>query len=822
MLPINSILESIKTAISVESTVVISAPPGSGKTTVIPFVLMKEPFLQNKKILVLEPRRLAAKNSALRVCLSYGIQVGEEIGYRVRFDSKISKATKVEYITEGIFINKIINDPELYDTGLVIFDEFHERNMDSDLSLALIEETRKLFRPDLKIIIMSATLNVEEIKNVYPNAKYIFSEGKSFGVEVKYLDSKSDKTSELIYKIISNLDKEDGNILIFLSGVYEINKLYNFLLSKDIPNSTLFTLYGEMNYEDQRKVFLPLKDFRKIILSTNIAETSITIDNISVVIDSGLRKKLIYDIGSGMNRLIIDQIALDSADQRKGRAGRTRDGVCYRLWTKQDESSFSKTTQPEILNSDLSNLLLTVKKFGSSINEMFWINPPGINSISKAEELLYSLGAIDSKKFITPMGNKMTDFPFPVRLAAMVLKSNQYENYSDAINLAIILSEKFYNKTDFIHSGISSILDFFKSPIFKNSNYYDKYLYLYKDIHKRLDQIPRSGPISIGGILALGYPDRIGKNRELGKEKFKLSSGKGAYLSKEDPLCESTFIVAPELDGDLQNSKIYKAAYISKNELLYLFKDLIVQKQILSANTGDKIKVFNQTLLLELIIEEREITTPDEIKFIDNLITYLVTTECKDLNWSNQVLDYINRVKFLSNLNEKITTIEIDYLKKNPKEWLVDYLHNINKISQLYSLDLLYIIKSFMNYSNQLEIEREAPEFFISPAGNKIKIRYFEREAIIEIKLQELFGTTHSPRIGYGKVQLTFHLLSPGRQPIQITKDLDSFWKNTYPEVKKELRGRYPKHPWPENPYLAKPTSKTTRASLKEDNGRSF
>jgi ATP-dependent helicase HrpB len=822
MLPINSILESVKTAINVESTVVISAPPGSGKTTVVPFVLMKELFLQDKKILVLEPRRLAAKNSALRVCISNGIQVGEEIGYRVRFDSKISKSTKVEYITEGIFINKILNDPELSDTGLVIFDEFHERNMDSDLSLALLEESRKLFRPDLKIIIMSATLNIDELKNVYPKANYIFSDGKSFDVEVKYLDSKSDKNSEIIYKIISNLDKEDGDILVFLPGVYEINKLYNLLLSKNIPNSSLFTLYGDMNYEDQKKVFLPLKDSRKIVLSTNIAETSITIDNISVVIDSGLRKKVVYDIGSGMNRLVIDQIALDSADQRKGRAGRTRDGVCYRLWTKQDENSFSKTTQPEILNSDLSNLLLTVKKFGCNTNEMFWINPPGINSISKAEDLLYSLGAIDSKKYITPLGNKMTDFPFPVRLAAMVLKSNQYENYSDAINLAIILSEKIHNKTDFINSGISPILDYLKNPSFKNSIYYDKYTYLYKDIHKRLNQIPRSGSISIGGILALGYPDRIGKNRELGKEKFKLSSGKGAYLSKDDSLCESTFIVSPELDGDLQNSKIYRAAPISKNELLYLLKDLVVQNQIISTDSGDKIKVFNQTMILELLIEEKEITTPNEIKFIETLNTYLSTTECKDLNWNNQVLDYINRVKFLSNLNEKIPTLDIDHLKKSPKEWLQDYLYNINRISQLYSLDLFYIIKSFMSYSYQLEIEKEAPEFFVSPAGNKIKIRYYEREAIIEIKLQELFGMIHSPRIGYDKVQVTFHLLSPGRQPIQITKDLESFWKNTYPEVKKELRGRYPKHPWPENPYLAKPTSKTTRASLKEDNRNSF
>ncbi len=816
MLPVYSILNDLKDSLNQKSTVILSAPPGSGKTTALPVELLDQPWTQNRKILVLEPRRLAARNAAIRVCQLQNEIPGGKIGYRVRFDQKVSKFSKIEYITEGIFINKISNDPELSDTALIIFDEFHERNVDSDLSLALVEESRNLFRPDLKVMIMSATLNTDELKKAYPDASYISSDGKSFNVDVEYLQSKKEYSPELIYDIINKRNFPDGNILIFLPGVYEINKLYFHLLSKNISNSTILTLYGDMKYEDQKKIFIPIENKRKIILSTNISESSVTIDNISIVIDIGLRKKLIYDIGSGMNRLVTERISLDSADQRKGRAGRTRNGICFRLWTIEEELYFSKTTQPEILSTDLTNLVLTIKKYGSSTQELFWINPPLPNSISKAEEILILLGALDEEKKITALGTAMSEFPLPARLSAMILKSNKFQNYTDSILISILLTEKMIQKSEYKTSDLAIILDDFKSGKKVHITNSEKYLILYEDLLKRLPQITRSESLSLGGILSMGFPDRIGRNREVGKEKFKLSSGKGAYLSIDDPLKNSNFIVAPELDGDLQNSKIYRAASISKNEIYLLHKNILHRKESISTNSGDKIKVLEQTFLGEILLEEREIPNNNVNNFLNSILDYLEKTECKDLNWNEQTLEFIQRINFLGKLNEKIVPIDLDIYKKNPKFWIGSYIININRISDFYSLDLTSIIKSSVDYSLQKEIEEEAPEFFLSPAGNKIKIKYSEKEAIVSIKLQELFGCSKSPIVGFGKVRLTFQLLSPAKRPIQITKDLESFWKNTYPEVKKELKGKYPKHPWPDDPYSAKPTSKTTKVSLRE------
>lgn len=816
MLPVYSILKELKDSLNLKSTVILSAPPGSGKTTALPVELLDQPWLQNRKILVLEPRRLAARNSAIRVSQLLNETPGGKIGYRVRFDQKLSKFTKIEYITEGIFINKITNDPEISDTSLIIFDEFHERNIDSDLSLALVEESRKLFRPDLKVLIMSATLNTNELKNAYPDASFISSIGKSFNVDVVHLQIKKEYSPDLIYDIINKSNFTDGNILVFLPGVYEINKLYMYLINKNISNSIIFKLYGDMKYEDQSKIFSPIENKRKIILSTNISETSVTIDNISIVIDSGFRKKLIYDIGSGMNRLVTERIALDSADQRKGRAGRTRNGICFRLWTKEEELNFSKSTQPEILSSDLTNLVLTINKFGSCAQNLFWINPPLPNSISKAEEILFLLGAIDNEKKITSLGNLMGEFPLPARLSAMILKANRFENYTDAVLISILLTEKMIQRTEYKSADLAIILNDFKTGEINYKTNSEKFYFLYEDLLKRIPEIPRSGYLSLGGILSIGFPDRIGKNREPGNEKFKLSSGKGAYLSIDDPLKNSNFIVTPELDGDLQNSKIFRAASISKNEIFLLHKNILHKKESISTNSGDKIKVLEQTFLGEILIEEREIPNNNEKNFLNSILDYLEKTECKDLNWNDQTIDFIQRLNFLAKLNDKLTPIDLKFFKKNPKLWLANYIININRISEFNSIDLISIFKSSIDYSLQKEIEKEAPEFFLSPAGNRIKIHYSEKEAIVSIKLQELFGCSKSLTVGYGKVRLTFHLLSPAKKPIQITKDLESFWKNTYPEVKKELKSKYSKHPWPDDPHSAKPTSKTIKASLRE------
>ena len=812
-LPIYEILDQIKNGLKNNNTVVLSSPPGSGKTTIIPMELLQEDWL-HKKILVLEPRRLAARNSAIRASELLGENVGSQIGYRIRFESKISSLTRIEYVTEGIFLKKIQNDPDLSDTDLVIFDEFHERSLDTDLALSLLEFSRSIFKNNIKILIMSGTLNQSELMKFYPSAVFLNSNGSNFHVDINYLKEESKFSPDLVNNIIKNLDDKQGDILVFLPGKYEIDKTYNLLNLSNFNNIILFKLYSDLPFDEQKKVFNPIQNKRKIILSTNIAETSITIDGITIIIDSGLKKRLKFDIRSGMNRLITERIGLDSAEQRKGRAGRTKNGVCFRLWTKYEEKDFLTITPPEIIYSDLSNILLNIKKFGTNFNELKWITQPPLQAMSKAEELLIDLGAIDKSGNITLLGERMADLPIEARLSAMILKSSEYGFNSIAIQLGVLLSDKIFSNTEISNTDLSYKIDYINSHLFKNHPSFVKFNNLYKDLSLFMKKSSIKNDLSVGVILAFAFPDRIAKNREIGKEKFKLSSGKGASLSKEDPLCNSEFIVIAELDGDLQNSKIYQCVCITKNEIIKYFSDYIDKKEILSFE-GNKIKYVLQFYLKELLIEEKVVTPSKDMDYSKAILHYLKNNKCKDLNWSDDLINFINRVNLISKYSAKFTPIQIDDFKENPEKWLSSFIINFNSISQLNSLNLLTIFKSFYTYQQLIELDKEIPEYFLSPAGNKIKIGYTDNEVIIQIKLQELFGLLRAKTYAYGNILPTFHLLSPAGRPIQVTKDLESFWKNTYPEVKKELKGKYPKHPWPEDPYSAVPTARTIKGHLR-------
>jgi ATP-dependent helicase HrpB len=813
ILPIYEIIDQIKNGLKNNSTVILSSPPGSGKTTIIPMELLHEDWL-NKKILVLEPRRLAARNSAIRASELLGENVGNRIGYRIRFESKISSNTRIEYITEGIFLKKIQNDPDLSDTDLIIFDEFHERSLDTDLALSLLEFSRSIFKNNIKILIMSGTLNKYELREFYPRAVFLNSNGSNFHVDINYLKEEKKFSPELVYSTIKSLDNKHGDILVFLPGKYEIDKTYNLLNLANLNNIILYKLYSDLPFEEQKKVFYALENKRKIILSTNIAETSITIDGITIIIDSGLKRRLKFDIRSGMNRLITERIGLDSAEQRKGRTGRTKNGVCYRLWTKYEEKDFLTITQPEIIYSDLSNILLNIKKFGANFNELKWITQPPVQAINKGEELLIDLGAIDKSGKITRLGEKMADLPVEARLSAMILKSSEYGFNSIAIQLGVLLSDKIFNSTELSSTDLSLKIDYINSDNFKNHPSYIKFNNLYKELSYLISKSLPKNDLSIGVILAFAFPDRIAKNREIGKEKFKLSSGKGAFLSKEDHLCQSEFIVIAELDGDLQNSKIYQCVSITKNEIINYFSEYIDKKEIYTFE-GNKINLVLHYYLKELLIEKKVISPSKDIDFSKPILEYLKNNRCKDLNWNDEVINFYKRVNFLSKFSPDFSSIQLDYLKENPENWLSSFIINFNSISQLKSLNILDILKSFYTYQQLIELDKEIPEYFISPAGNKIKIDYSENDVIIQVKLQELFGLTHAKTYAYGNILPTFHLLSPAGRPLQVTKDLESFWKNTYPEIKRELKGKYPKHPWPEDPYSAVPTARTIKAHLR-------
>lgn len=802
-LPIRTILQPLKDTLETYGTIILSAPPGSGKTTIIPIYLMN---FFTRKILVLEPRRIAAKNSAERA--SYLIQetVGNKVGYRTRFESKISPQAKVEFITEGIFLKKIQNDPEIQDVDLVIFDEFHERSLNSDLSLALLIESRKLFRPSLKIIIMSATISPGEIQKKIPNSKVLVAEGSLFPVAIEYAKKISPLRQQL-REIICNRNLPRGNILIFLPGSGEINSAIEESREYLSEEDRAMPLYSDLDSKLQNQIFEDIGK-RKIIFSTNIAETSLTLDDISVVIDSGYQKRSYYNSDSGMNSLKTERISLDSAEQRKGRAGRVKTGVCFRLWTKEEEKEFLKYTPPQIKYMDLSEVILHTKKFGVDVNSLLWIDPPNQSHLKKAEELLIGLGALETNGDINGLGKKIIEVPLPGRLSIMILKTQKMNSGLKALELSVILSERLYSfKTE--SQDMSIIYEEIKYN--KNNLYYKRFTRGISRLVSYFPDLDDENTLSIGGVLALAFPDRIARKRETNSDTYKFLGGKGGYIQVSNASKRYEYIVVPELDSRSGNSKIFLYSEISKEEIYKLFYDKIADKIILSNYGGDRFKVVRYKMFGEIILEEKEELNPDSNLIEDAILAYLAETECKDLNWDLEVHNFLNRINLVHTFNSSFPKVLLEEMKKNPKPWLGYFLAGIKRISELKSLDLLKIFKSRLTYKEMEELDVQAPEYFNAPSGRKIRIDYSTGDLVIQIKLQELFGLIRTPVFVYGQVVPTFHLLSPAGRPIQVTRDLESFWLKTYKDVRKELRGRYPKHPWPEDPLTAIPTHKTKK-----------
>lgn len=802
-LPIYNVLNQIDSEFTNSDIVIINSPPGSGKTTVIPNHLLK---YTSKKIIVLEPRRLAAKTAAERLSFLLNEKVGLTVGYRIRFESIVTEITRIEFVTEGIFLKKIQNDPELSDTDIIVFDEFHERSIESDLSFTLTYETKKIFRPDLRIVIMSATIDTIKLQEKLKNSHVVLGKGSLYPVEIVYLSKPEIFSNNIIKNIITNNNLPDGNILVFLPGAGEIIKAIEDLKHYFSHKYDLLPLYGELSLEEQNKIFSNNNFKNKIIFSTNIAETSITVDNISVVIDSGLRRRLIYNPESGMNSLKLERISLDSAEQRKGRAGRVKPGICFRLWTLYEEKDFLKDTPPQILTNDLSEVVLQVINFGSKYEELFWIDPPNFLLIKRAEDLLRILGALDDNGKLTDIGYQILPIPLSVRLSVMLIKANDLGAGQLAINLSILLSEKIFFMNE-RKGNIEYLLNKLESKDFRYQFSYSKYKKLYDYLLSFFKEKTLNNTLSVGAILALGYPDRIGQLRLNSNNTYKFSNGKGGIIEKYDDNITYEYIVAPEIESRSGNSKIFLFAEISKEEIYTLFKSQIQIKNVTSVSS-DKIKFLECKLFGELNLDQKEIINP-EPELLENIILdFLKDSECSDLNWSDMILSFIRRVQILNKFNPSIQNIELMKLKKSPEEWLKGYLIGINRFSELRKLDIFEIIKSKYTFSELKEIEKEAPVHFEAPSGRKIKILYSENDLLIEIKIQELFGLINSPRFIYGRLSPVFHLLSPAGRPIQITKDLESFWNSTYHEIRKELKGRYPKHPWPENPFTAQPTHK--------------
>ncbi len=840
-LPIHQVIPKIINTLQTDNRLVLQAPPGAGKTTAVPLALLNEPWLQERQIIMLEPRRLATRNAAARMAELLGEKVGEHVGYIIRDDRCFSEKSKILVVTEGILTRMLQSDPALESTALIIFDEFHERSLHADLALALSLQSQELLRDDLKILVMSATLHTEAISTLLNNAPVITTDGRSFPVENIYLSAK--ETRPLPWKINSyieklfkeTLTKERGSILIFLPGVKEIKDLASRLSKSAIASSHIIApLYGDMSKQSQDAAIRVDKSGRpKIVLATNIAETSLTIEGITVVIDSGLQRVSTFDSGSGMNTLKTVSISQDSATQRSGRAGRLNPGKSYRLW--HEHSVLVPHSSPEILNSDLTPVMLELANWGvKEFQELKWLDIPASTVIDHATILLHQLGAL-KENTITPHGRNMLKLGIHPRLSHMCIKAQELNETKNATYIAALLSEKdIFSGASRYSADLQERVRVLQEDAYTQD--LDQQAYqrvrrtansLYKKLITKAKVSSTSKHEMIGVLLGFAYPDRIAKSRSLKSNRYLLSGGKGATLHMEDALFTSAYLVIADLDAAKQNATIYKAAAITKEAIKTYFRSQLTAHRFTNYNeVQSRVETREQLRLGALIMEESAVKSSDQ-DLQTALVQYIQAHGIEILDFSKETLRLQQRIGFLNHQKvlylhndkviPKLPTLSDTWLSENLQQWLTPHIAGIKTLKALQRQDFYTMLITLFTWEQQKLLEKLAPSKLKVPSGLSIAINYQDPDApMLSVQLQQLFGMLNSPALLNGSVPLTIELLSPAKRPMQITKDLKSFWDNTYTEVAKELRGKYKKHYWPEDPYDAVPTSKTKKHMLKK------
>ena len=824
-LPITQVLPEVKEKLLNHTKLVLQAPPGAGKTTALPLALLDEPWLKGKKIIMLEPRRLAVRSSAARMAELLGEKVGQTIGYQVKMDSVQSKETKILIVTEGILTRKLQSDPSLEDAALIIFDEFHERSLHADLSLALALESQSVLREELKILVMSATLNTSAISKVLNNAPIIESEGRAYPVESVYLPettqlpSKRDLPRFISRMVLDIIKYEEGNILIFLPGTWEIKRLEKLLNEMHFSNVFISPLYGNLSKEAQdRAIKAPPKGYRKIVIATNIAQTSLTIEGIRIVIDSGLHNVSLFSPFSGMNRLESTFISQDSATQRAGRAGRTSAGKAYHLWHKS--KILLKHDIPEILSADLSQLMLELAVWGNdNINDLSWMDLPPSTALHHAKTLLQDLGALDEKGMITVHGKAMASYPMHPRLAHMMLKAKVLNLSYEASLLAVLISEKDIYRNAFVSSDLRERVSVLHEVRTKNSiNTQTINLKQCQYLLKNAQRIEKVQQLNIdlellGVLLAFAYPDRIAKLRNDKSSTYLLSNGKGAHLHQQDDLFNTGFLVIADLDARHTNATIYKALAITHVQIeTYLEDQLQAQEDVSWNEEQGRVEAREITKLGAIVFKEAQSKYASQERVTEVLLEELEELGLEALNWSKEAEGLKSRVQFANYHGLDFPNFSEAYLLENLDEWLAHYMSGMKTLKALKSLDLHKILLGLLSFEQTQTLDRLVPAKLKVASGSNISIDYSNFEQpVLAVRLQEMFGTKSTPTVLNGKIKLMIHLLSPASRPMQMTKDLESFWANTYDEVKKELRGKYKRHYWPDDPLEAKATSKTKK-----------
>ena len=793
-------ITQVQEAITVEKRAVIVAPPGAGKTTIIPLKLLDNPNI-NGQIIILEPRRLAARAAASQMAAILNEKIGETVGFKIKGLTKVSKQTRIVVMTEGILIRMIQSNPSLSEVGCIIFDEFHERSINSDLGLALSLQIAEILRSDLRIIVMSATLDVGSVSDLLDTKAPIISDGRAYPVNCEYLSrprSKNDKLWENFAKLVSDaFEMTEGGILAFLPGEAEIRATEK-LLKEKLPNSAIIMpLYGSLPFEQQNKILEPLKDetFRKVVLSTSIAETSLTISGIKVVVDSGYTRRSRYDPTSGMSRLITQKISKAEANQRMGRAGRVASGWCYRNWAVSEEGGMSEFPPSEIEISDLSNFALELSLWGSEPESMKFLTMPEPNRLTKAYELLNQLGAISGQNKITPHGRDIAKFPCHVRLAHMLSKAGK----KSAIIAALLQNKDIM--FDKYNSDFQLRLNKFDEALHSGEISAGLYSKIKIDLKIFQNLLQHDSSFSSAQSLALAFPDRIGKKRDGSNSKFILSNGKGAYVHTDDPLSKKKYIVAVDIDGDKKDSKIRLGIEISENEIRELFAVKIVWQETCYWSTREKrIKAIRTEVLGKIPLKSQTWTNPPTEK-----ISSAILEGIKDLgfNFGPAEEQFITRVKIGG---EEYPNMEISHLQETANEWLTPFVKNIKTADDWRKFDCLPALRNLLSWEQHRKLDKVVPKYFVTPLGRKLSIDYLGQHPSVELRMQELFGQKSHPMIKKKPLLLT--LLSPAGRPLQKTMDLPNFWRTSYLEIRKEMRGRYPKHSWPERPENEEPTVK--------------
>ncbi|MHC8296345.1 ATP-dependent helicase HrpB [Pseudomonas sp. LB3P58] len=830
-LPIDEVLPALREALATRHEAVLEAPPGAGKTTRVPLALLNEPWLAGQTILMLEPRRLAARAAAERLASELGERVGETVGYRIRLDSKVGPKTRIEVVTEGILTRRLQDDPALEGVGLLIFDEFHERSLDADLALALSLNGRELFRDDqpLKILLMSATLEGERLAGLLDDAPILRSEGRMYPVAMRWgrpFQPGEFIEPRLVQTILEALNDETGSVLVFLPGQAEIRRVHQ-QLADALGESTqvlLCPLHGELDLAAQRAAIDPAPaGKRKVVLATNIAETSLTINGVRVVIDAGLARVPRFDPGSGMARLDTQRISKASATQRAGRAGRLEPGVCYRLWSQDQHEQLAAYASAEILSADLAGLALQLGRWGVTPGQLVWLDVPPAAAYAQAQDLLDRLGALDGEA-LTRHGQAMAELPAHPRIAHLLLRGQALGLADMACDVAALLGERdiLRGAGADLHSRLVLLSGEERAARGAQGGVQRarQLARQYRGYLRGKASEPVSDPDHprwLGALLALAYPDRVAQQRRAGGAEYRLANGRAALFAEADSLMKQPWLVIADLGSrqGQREERIYLAADFDPA----LF-DSVLAEQVRYVDQLDwderegVLRAERQRKVGELILSREPLTGLDETARSQALVNLVRRKGLELLPWTPELRQWQARVALLRQLDlsskdqSEWPDVSDAALLKSLEHWLMPYLGKVSRLSHFGNLDLSSIVHNLLPWPLPQRLDELAPHHLSVPSGSSIRLDYSEQPPILAVRLQELFGLAETPRIAGGRQVVKLHLLSPARRPVQVTQDLANFWRSTYAEVKKDLKGRYPKHYWPDDPLVAEATAR--------------